>query len=96
MLFDNINKGIEEYKITDGAVFVDVREADEFESGHIPGAVNLPLSKIQSISFDKNVPLFLYCLRGSRSMRAASILQKMGYLHVKSIGGINRYKGELE
>ena len=47
MLFDNINKGIEEYKNTEGAVLVDVRETDEFESGHIPGAVNLPLSKIQ-------------------------------------------------
>ena len=96
MLFDNINKGIEEYKNTDGAVLVDVRETDEFAAGHIPGAVNLPLSKIQSISFDKNMPLFLYCLRGSRSMRAASILKKMGYLHVKSIGGIKGYKGALE
>ena len=96
MLFADINKGIEEYETTEGAVLIDVREPDEFESGHISGAVNLPLSKIRSISFDKNVPLFLYCLRGSRSMSAASILKKMGYLHVKSIGGINRYKGSME
>ncbi len=96
MLFANINKGIEEYKATDGAVLVDVREADEFAAGHIPGAVNLPLSNIQSASFDKNASLFLYCLRGTRSMRAASILKKMGYLHVKSIGGIKDYKGTPE
>jgi len=43
-MFENINKGLEEFKSTPGAVLVDVRELDEFASGHIPGAVNLPLS----------------------------------------------------
>ena len=37
MLFGNIRKGLEEYRATPGAVLVDVREADEFRAGHIPG-----------------------------------------------------------
>ena len=108
-MFDNINKGLEEYKSTPGAVLVDVREPDEFASGHIPGAVNLPLSGIQNISasagvqsvfegsaVSKDTVMFIYCLRGSRSMRAAGILKKMGYRNVKSIGGIKQYQGEIE
>ena len=94
-LYGGINKGLEEYRATSGAILVDVREADEFASGHIPGAVNAPLSTITSTTLPKTAPLFLYCLRGSRSKRAAGILKKMGYT-VKSIGGISGYKGEQE
>lgn len=95
ILFGNINKGLEEYRATSGAILVDVREADEFRSGHIPGAVNVPLPAITSTTLSKTAPLFLYCLRGSRSKRAAGILKRMGYT-VKSIGGINGYKGTIE
>ena len=95
ILFGNINKGLEEYRSTPGAVLVDVREPDEFASGHIPGAVNAPLSTINQVSLPKDKPLFLYCLRGTRSKQAAGILKRMGYT-VKSIGGISGYKGQLE
>ena len=95
ILFGNINKGLEKYRKTSGALLVDVREADEFASGHIPGAVNAPLSAIRRAELPKAAPLFLYCLRGSRSRRAAGILKKMGYT-VKSIGGISGHKGEAE
>ena len=92
----NINAGVEECRNTPGAVLVDVREADEFRAGHIPKAVNLPLSTIQNISFAKTTPLYLYCLRGSRSKRAEGILKRLGYTVVRSIGGINGYKGNVE
>ena len=95
MLFGNINKGLEEYQNTSKAILVDVREADEFHAGHIPGAVNVPLSTIDRITLPKDAPIFLYCLRGTRSKRAAGILKKMGYT-VKSIGGISGYQGETE
>lgn len=95
ILFGNINKGLEEYRSTLGAILVDVREADEFKTGHIPGAINAPLSTITSTTLPKDAPLFLYCLRGTRSKRASGILNKMGYT-VKSIGGISGYKGEIE
>ena len=95
ILFGNIRKGLEEYRSTPGAILVDVREADEFSAGHIPGAVNAPLSGITSTTLPKDAPLFLYCLRGTRSKRAERILKKAGYT-VRSIGGISGYKGEIE
>ena len=94
ILFGNINKGLQEYKATPGAVLVDVREVDEFKTGYIPGAVNAPLSLITSSNLPKDKPLFLYCLRGTRSKQAAGILKRMGYT-VKSIGGISGYRGAI-
>ncbi len=95
LLFGNINRGLAEYGSVPGAVLVDVREAEEFAAGHIPGAVNLPLSRIKTVALPKDTPLFLYCLRGSRSLRAMGVLKRMGYTNLRSIGGINTYKGEL-
>lgn len=91
----DINTGLQEYRNTPKAVLVDVREPEEYRAGHIPESRNIPLSAIQQIDLEKDRPLFLYCLRGSRSLRAAGILKKMGYTHVKSIGGINRYHGQI-
>ena len=95
ILFGDINKGIEEYKAAPGALLVDVREADEFQRSHIPGAVNEPLSGIAHTALPKDKLLYLYCLRGTRSRRAAGILKKMGYT-AKSIGGIDNYRGTVE
>ncbi len=95
ILFRNINKGLEECRATPGAVLVDVREADEFTSGHIPGAVNAPLSAIAGMTLPKDAPIFLYCLYGTRSKKALGIMKRMGYASVKNIGGISRYKGNL-
>ena len=94
-LFGNINKGLDEYRATTGALLVDVRERDEFKAGHIPGAINQPLSTIGQTTLPKDKPLFLYCLRGTRSRQAAGILKSMGY-KVKSIGGISSYRGKTE
>ena len=68
---------------------------DEFRSGHIPGAINQPLSNISQIKIPKDKTLFVYCLCGSRSRRAVGILKRMGY-SARSIGGITAYKGEIE
>ena len=94
-LFANINKKLKEFQNTPGAVLVDVREDDEFRSGHIPGAINQPLSTISRIEIPRDKTLFVYCLRGSRSKRAVGILKRMGY-SASSIGGITAYKGEIE
>ena len=47
ILFGNINRGLEECRAASGSILVDVREADEYASGHIPNAVNEPLSTIK-------------------------------------------------
>ena len=92
----NINDAVEKYRKIPGAVLMDVREADEFQTGHIPGAVNVPLSAVSQVTLPKDKPVFVYCLRGTRSKRAVSHLARMGYRNVKSIGGITSYKGLLE
>ena len=95
----DINKEIEEMKSIPGAVLLDVRSENEFAGGHIPGSINIPVEKIseaEHIIRDHNTPVFVYCLRGTRSRRAAGALKKLGYLQVKSIGGIAAYTGETE
>lgn len=98
MLFkrENINAGVEEWRNTSGAILLDVREEDEFQNGHIPGALNVPLSRIGEVRLDKSASIFAYCLRGTRSKRAAQELKSMGYTSVRSIGGIVSYTGDLE
>ncbi|MBQ9198029.1 MAG: rhodanese-like domain-containing protein [Clostridia bacterium] len=95
LIFGNINQGLEDFRAAPGAILVDVREADEFSGGHIPGAVNVPLPGILCSGLPRDVPLFLYCLRGTRSKRAARMLKRMGYNNVRSIGGIMGYQGKL-
>ena len=92
----NINDAVEEWRHMTDAVLIDVREANEFQTGHIPGAINVPLSRIDTISIPKDKQVFVYCLRGTRSRQAAGKMKKMGYTKVKSIGGIVRYKGRIE
>ena len=75
-MLELVNKGLEEYRNTDRAMLVDVREKNEYARGHIPGAFNEPLSSIDRTTLSKDRPLFLYCLRGSRSKKAAGILKK--------------------
>ncbi len=95
----DINQGLEEYKNTEGAVLLDVRSPEEYRQGHIPGSINIPLDQIKKIQNrvpQRDKPLFVHCLSGSRSAQAVQALKQMGYTGVKNIGGINRYKGKIE
>ena len=70
---------------------IDVREKNEWDEGHIPGAVHVPRGylelRIENAIPDKTRPILLYCAGGVRSMLAARTLQDMGYEHVSSLGG---------
>ena len=95
----DINDYAKEARDTSGSVLVDVRNRKEYEQGHLPGAVNIPLPDIQfSIGNlgPVSTPLFVYCLSGARSRQACNNLKKMGYEHVVNMGGISRWTGELE
>ena len=95
----DIHAGLERFRATPGALLVDVREADEYAAGHIPGSISLPLSAIDTAEIlipRKDTPLFLYCLAGTRSSQVLSRLQKMGYKRLENIGGIRSYRGEKE
>lgn len=95
----NINQGIEEYKMTAGAVLLDVRTPQEYQEGHIPESKNVPLQQLDnivSVAKNKDIPLFVYCYSGSRSRQATGMLQRMGYSKVNNIGGIAAYSGKVE
>ncbi len=95
----DINKGIKEYSQTSGAILLDVRTPQEYQTGHIPGSQNIPLQEIRRVNAaipDKSTPLFVHCQSGARSRQAVGELQRMGYLRVKNIGGISAYTGKVE
>ena len=95
----DINQGIKEYNVTDGAVLLDVRTPDEYRQGHIPESKNVPLQSIDKVTVminNKATPIFVHCLSGARSRQATAILQQMGYTKVKNIGGISAYAGKVE
>ncbi len=95
----DINEGVKEYGETGGAVLLDVRTVQEYQTGRIPGSKNIPLQEIKRVETvvpDKDTPLFVYCQSGARSRQAVEELQHMGYLRVKNIGGISAYTGKEE
>ena len=95
----DINQGIKDYQATPGAILLDVRTAQEYGGGHIPGSKNVPLQaidKVSSVAENKDTVLFVYCYSGARSRQAAGLLQRMGYRNVNNIGGIAAYAGNVE
>jgi sulfur-carrier protein adenylyltransferase/sulfurtransferase len=75
----------------DSAVLVDVREREEWDEGHIPGAVHVPRgnleSRIENAVPDKSRQVVVYCAAGNRSAFAAKTLEELGYEHVVSLAG---------
>jgi phage shock protein E len=77
--------------ITHGGQLLDVRTADEYEVGHIDGAINLSLQDIQKSTLPtvaKDKPVYVYCHSGNRASQAAVLLKQAGYQHVVDLGAI--------
>ena len=72
-------------------VWIDVRSAEEFNAGHLQGAVNIPHDKIiegvKAIGSDKDAPINLYCRSGRRAEAALTELKNAGYTNVTNHGG---------
>jgi rhodanese-related sulfurtransferase len=95
----DINKGVEEYLATPGAILLDVRTPEEYAAGHIPGSISIPLAALPARCSElgaKDTPLFVHCLSGGRSGQAVRFLKGVGYTNVKNIGGINAWRGKVE
>jgi rhodanese-related sulfurtransferase len=80
------------------ATVVDIRPVADFKKGHLMGALNLPLAKLEDrageLGKDKSKPLLVYCALGSSSSEAAIRLRKLGYTEVYPLrGGINSWLG---
>ena len=81
-------------------IILDVREQDEFDAGHIPGALLLPYTEIENEAEsklpDKDKLILVYCRSGRRSKIAAEALIKLGYTNIKEFGGIIDWPYEVE
>jgi len=83
-----------------GATVIDVRSPAEFNAGHVPQAIYLPLDtlteRIQAVVNDKDAPVLLHCLSGGRSALAQRRLQRLGYSRVYNLGSLERARRLVE
>ena len=80
--------------VAGGARLVDVRSAGEYASGHLDGALNVPvqdLAKRMEELGDKKKPVVLYCASGMRSASAAGTLRRAGFADVHDLGAMARW-----
>ncbi len=82
-------------------VVIDVREQSEYDGGHIPGAVLLPVGQIDKDSAAQAIPeldtvVLVYCRSGNRSKTASQALANLGYTQVYEFGGIMSWPYAIE
>lgn len=83
---------------SEGTPVIDVRTSGEFEAGHIPGAIHVPLESLTSAAegWDPSLPVVLYCATGARSAEAAQVLRSLGFERVYDLAaGIIAWDGEV-
>ncbi|WP_019230283.1 rhodanese-like domain-containing protein [Sedimentibacter sp. B4] len=92
-------KDAKEIMDNEESIVLDVRTKDEYDQGHIEGAVLLPVdeisSKAEEVLKDKKAKILVYCRSGNRSATAAKALIKMGYENVLDFGGIIDWPYEI-
>lgn len=86
---------------TQDVLVLDVREQEEFDTGHIPGAILLPVGTISEATAAAVIPeddtvVLVYCRSGNRSKTASAALAELGYTQVYEFGGINTWPYEVE
>ena len=95
-----MEQAMEAFSVEGSYVIVDVRRADEFAEGHIPGAINIANEDIVDSEPaelpDKEQLIYVYCRSGNRSKQAAAKLAAMGYTNIVECGGILDWTGEIE
>ena len=84
----------------EGYIILDVRTQEEYDQGHIPGAIQIPHEEIpekaEDVLTDKDQLILVYCRSGRRSKLAAEALVELGYTNIKEFGGIQDWTYELE
>ena len=75
-----------------GARVVDVRTPEEFSTGHLEGALNVPVDELQGRALaeltPKDAPVVVYCRSGKRSARAVEVLKELGFREVHDLGAL--------
>lgn len=73
-------------------VVLDVRTADEFAQGSLPGAMNLPWPRLKSVKVvERETPILLFCDNGAKSRKAAEVLLALGFTQVYTMGAMAKY-----
>ena len=84
----------------EGYIILDVRTQEEYDQGHIPGAILISheeiAEKAEDVLTDKNQLILVYCRSGRRSKIAAEALAELGYTNIKEFGGIIDWPYEVE
>ena len=84
----------------EGYIILDVRTQEEYDQGHIPGAILIPdteiKAKAEEVLTDKDQLILVYCRSGRRSKLAAEALVELGYTNIKEFGGIIDWPYEVE
>ncbi|HVF32478.1 MAG TPA: rhodanese-like domain-containing protein [Acidimicrobiales bacterium] len=83
-------------RVEDGALLLDVREPDEWEAGHAPAAVHLPLGRVEAgdhgdVALEPGRPVVVICRVGGRSEKAAVALKAAGFEAVNLAGGMRAW-----
>ncbi|MCA9349754.1 rhodanese-like domain-containing protein [Candidatus Saccharibacteria bacterium] len=84
-----------EQNLDNGAVLVDVRTAEEYQSGHAAKAINIPLQQIQSGQYGNISPeqqIYVYCRSGNRSAQAIEILKQAGYHNLTDLVSLDNWQ----
>ena len=83
-----------------GYIILDVRAQEEYDEGHIPGAIVIPHTEIETRAEDalpdKGQLILVYCRSGRRSKMAAEVLVELGYTNIREFGGILDWPYETE
>lgn len=89
---------LDRIKRKDNVVILDVREPDEWEAGHIPGAKHIPLGQINRAlnEIEPKQETIVVCRSGGRSGRACEYLSSLGYNVVNMPGGMTEWSGDIE
>ena len=83
----------------EGYIILDTRAQEEYDEGHIPGAINIPNEAIGTTEIPKlpkkDQLILVYCRSGNRSKQASGKLAALGYTNIVEFGGINSWPGEI-
>ena len=95
----NMNEAVTMIAEETDYIILDVRTKEEYETGHIADAINIPNESIGTIEIpelpNKDQLILVYCRSGNRSKQASAKLAALGYTNIVEFGGINSWPGEI-
>lgn len=95
----NVDAAGAQKAIDDGATVIDVRSAGEYQLGHLPRALNVPVDQLeaQAASWDKDKTYLVYCASGARSTTAVQVMTGMGFKNIRHFNaGMQAWSGQVE